>query len=176
MPAAAPPHTLTCLLLRTPPPHPQHSGKAHPSYLHVFIKLADLESVSIKTLMRELSLFNAAVDTPADAASSADVGLGVDAAAVAATASAAAAGAVAAAADSCYVMGADSQSDGGFGSGFGGGFGGMSMAAAVAEALADKEDDEAEPVSVPTPPTTAKSALTDLLAAAEAEARQGPGR
>lgn len=32
------------------------SGKAHPAYLHVFVKLSDVESVSMRTLMRELSL------------------------------------------------------------------------------------------------------------------------
>lgn len=36
------------------------SGKTHASYLHVFVKLADVESVSIRTLMRELSLANPA--------------------------------------------------------------------------------------------------------------------
>lgn len=38
----------------------QASGKAHPSYLHVFVKLSDVETVSIRTLMRELSLANPA--------------------------------------------------------------------------------------------------------------------
>lgn len=36
------------------------SGKTHASYLHVFVKLADVESVNIRTLMRELSLANPA--------------------------------------------------------------------------------------------------------------------
>lgn len=34
------------------------SGKATPAYLHVFVKLADVESVTMRTLMRELSLSN----------------------------------------------------------------------------------------------------------------------
>lgn len=38
----------------------QESGKAHPSYLHVFVKLSDVETVNIRTLMRELSLANPA--------------------------------------------------------------------------------------------------------------------
>lgn len=137
----------------------KHSGKASPSYLHVFIKLADLESVSIKTLMRELSLFNAAADgTATDTGSSNDLGSGFNSTA---------ASPVAATATDSGVMGMGSE----------GGFGGMSMAAAVAEALAAEEAAEAEAVVVPIP-TTAKSALTDLLAmraAAEAEARQAAG-
>lgn len=38
----------------------QASGKTHPSYLHVFVKLSDVETVNIRTLMRELSLANPA--------------------------------------------------------------------------------------------------------------------
>jgi hypothetical protein len=38
----------------------QASGKAHPSYLHVFVKLSDVETVDVRTLMRELSLANPA--------------------------------------------------------------------------------------------------------------------
>lgn len=34
------------------------SGRAHPSYLHVFVKMSDVESVHIRTMMRELSLSN----------------------------------------------------------------------------------------------------------------------
>lgn len=34
------------------------SGKATPAYLHVFVKLTDVESVTMRTLMRELSLSN----------------------------------------------------------------------------------------------------------------------
>lgn len=34
------------------------SGKATPAYLHVFVKLSDVESVTMRTLMRELSLSN----------------------------------------------------------------------------------------------------------------------
>eukprot|EP00879_Flechtneria_rotunda_P001456 GHRR01001610.1.p1 GENE.GHRR01001610.1~~GHRR01001610.1.p1 ORF type:complete len:608 (+),score=281.81 GHRR01001610.1:779-2602(+) len=37
------------------------SGKTHPSYLHVFVKLSDVESVDIRTMMRELRLSNPAV-------------------------------------------------------------------------------------------------------------------
>ncbi|KAF8073104.1 PI4KG4 [Scenedesmus sp. PABB004] len=36
------------------------SGKEHPSYLHVFVKLADVESVNISTPLRALSLDNPA--------------------------------------------------------------------------------------------------------------------
>lgn len=38
----------------------QASGKAHPSYLHVFLKLSDVETVNVRTLMRELCLANPA--------------------------------------------------------------------------------------------------------------------
>lgn len=34
------------------------SGKATPAYLHVFVKLSDVESVTMRTLMRELKLSN----------------------------------------------------------------------------------------------------------------------
>lgn len=39
----------------------QSSGKTHPSYLHVFVKLSDVETVNIRTLMREFSLANPVV-------------------------------------------------------------------------------------------------------------------
>lgn len=38
-----------------------NGGKDHPSYLHVFVKLSDVESVSVRTLLREVTLNHAAV-------------------------------------------------------------------------------------------------------------------